>query len=140
MTRKAPVPALERLPAFRLVATPAALDAVRGPMKGLVLRTAPDEIIVILDNTDGSGGLGAMSIEDEHAIMAVDSSLMGEWVAAAEALDILQRESDWELPTRRPAFAQGAVAGIPVKLWLEDDRVLFVVAAPFAADFQERCR
>jgi hypothetical protein len=42
------------------------------------------------------------------------------------------------VPNGRPAFAQGAVAGIPTKLWLEDDQVLFIVPAPYAADFAER--
>jgi hypothetical protein len=44
------------------------------------------------------------------------------------------------LPTARPAFAQGAVANIPLKLWFEHDRVLFIVQSPFAADFEERMK
>jgi hypothetical protein len=30
------------------------------------------------------------------------------------------------------------VAGLPVKLWFEAERVLFVVAAPYATDLAER--
>ena len=37
-----------------------------------------------------------------------------------------------------PAFAQGAVADIPVKLWFEDDEVLIITPAPLAADLAER--
>lgn len=130
----------ERLAAFRLVATPAVLDAARAPAMGLVLRTAPDEIIVVFNTWSGGGAIGAMSIEDEHAIWTIDSSLLGVWIDAAEALDILERECDWELPTQRPAFAQGAVAGLPMKLWFESDRVLFIVTSAFADDFAERIR
>jgi len=30
------------------------------------------------------------------------------------------------------------VAGVPTKLWLEPERVLFLVPTPYAADFEER--
>jgi hypothetical protein len=77
---------------------------------------------------------------DPHAIIAPEGSFMGMWLPLAEALEYLERACAWELPTARPAFAQGAVANIPLKLWFEHDRVLFIVQSPFAADFEERMK
>lgn len=113
------------------------------PDEAIVLRTAGDEAVVLLGQrlaAGQSGGIGSFQIGDEHAITATDTSLYGVWVEHADALAILERECEWELPALRPAFAQGAVAGLPMKLWFEADRVLFVVAAPFATDFADRIR
>jgi hypothetical protein len=127
------VHAPERLAATRVAATSAALDAARWPAGELVLRVAPDEAVV-LSKTN------AVAISDPHAIVVPETSLFGLWMSADVALAWLALECDWALPTARPAFAQGAVAGLPMKLWLEEDRVLFVVAGPFVADFVERVR
>jgi ABC-type Fe3+-hydroxamate transport system substrate-binding protein len=131
------VPALERLPerinAIRIVATPAALDAIAWPAGALALRIAPDEAIITADVKPD-----AILIHDPHAIVVAESGFAAAWIAADEALDFLEHACEWELPRERPAFAQGAVAGLPVKLWLEQDRVLFLVPAPFAIDLKER--
>lgn len=123
----------ERLTATRVVATPAALDHATWPAGVVVLRTAPDEAIAL-------AGMNAVVVNDPHAIIERETALFGVWVEAGEALDLLERECAWEVPHERPSFAQGAVAGLPVKVWFEADQVLFVVPAPFAADFVERCR
>lgn len=123
----------ERLTATRVAATSAALDLVRWPEGAIVLRVAPDEVVVLAD-------CRAVPILDPHAIVVADRSLFGVWIQADDALAWLARECDWELPSTRPALGQGAVAGLPMTLWFERDRVLFVVAGPFAADFGERLR
>lgn len=125
--------ALEPLTATRIAATPAALDAAPWPSDAIVLRTAPDEAIVLAVITPSM-------IADTHAIVEPETALCGTWIPTDDALALLERECDWELPAARPAFAQGAIAGLPMKLWFEHDRVLFVVSAPFAADFVERLR
>ena len=127
------MPALEQLSATRIVATPAALDAAAWPQGALVLRTAPDEALVT-----PVVGQDLILPHDPHAIVARETGFAAAWVAADEALEFLERSCEWELPFERPAFAQGAVAGLPLKLWLERDRVLFIVPAPFAADLEER--
>ena len=124
---------LERLTATRVAATPAALDAAHWPNDAIVLRTASDEATVL-------AAIAPALIADAHAIVEAETALFGVWILADEALALLERECDWELPAARPAFAQGAVAGLPLKLWFERDRVLFVVSAPFATDFAERLR
>jgi hypothetical protein len=147
------VPALETLPATRIVAAPTALDSARWPDGSLPLRTAPDEVLLVhtasvsigssaphpLPTSIGSSEPHPLTT-DPHAIIAPEGSFMGMWLPLAEALAFLERACAWELPTARPAFAQGAVANIPLKLWFEHDRVLFIVQSPFAADFEERLK
>ncbi len=122
---------LERIAGTRVVASPAALDATRWPSGALAWRVAPDEVFV-------TAAVSAESINDPHAIVEPDAGFVGAWVDADRARGLLERSCEWELPAERPALAQGAVAGLPVKLWLEHDRVMFVVAAPYARDFEER--
>lgn len=124
---------MERLAATRISASPSALDAVMWPAGAIVLRTAPDEVIV-------TAVVGPSVVNDPHAIVEPETSLCAVWMTMPAALDYLARECNWELPAARPAFAQGSIAGLPVKLWFEHDRVLFVVPGPFAFDFAKRLR
>ena len=118
------MPVLKRIAATRIVAKAAALDAADIPQNSLALRFAADELFV------------TPPLHDETIILAHDlQPCLREVVRIAE---FLQQHCEWEVPNGRPAFAQGAVAGIPTKLWLEAERVLFIVPAPYAADFAER--
>ena len=123
--------ALNRLKGTRIVATPAALDNARWPSDALALRLAADEVFV-------TTAVAASAVADPHAIVAPDGGFVGAWLPLADALDVLERTCEWEPPHARPVFAQGMVAGLPVKLWFEAERVLFVVAAPYATDLAER--
>jgi hypothetical protein len=125
------VPALERMTATRIVATPAALDAAVWPAAALALRFASDEVFVTAE-------IAANFINDLHAIVVSETGFVAVWLPTDEAIDFLERSCEWELPHERPAFAQGMVAGLPLKLWFEAERVLFIVPAPFAADLEER--
>jgi len=125
------VPVFERVHTTRIVATPAALDAARWPAGHIALRTAADEMLITPPPAEPL-------VADEHAIVLAGRSLLGGWSAAALALTVLERECEWELPRARPAFAQGMVAGLPLKLWFESERVLVLVAGPFAHDLAER--
>ena len=125
------MPELKRLPATRIVATPAALDAAEWPDDTLALRLAPDELLV-------TPPIANPALDDPHAIIIADSGYAGVWLPEAEALAFLERACEWELPTQRPAFTQGAVVGIATKLWFEAGRVLLIVPAPLIADFEER--
>ena len=122
---------LKRIQGTRIVATPAALDSARWPSDALALRLAADEIFVTTQ-------VAADLIDDPHAIVAPDGGFAGLWLPTAEARDFLERTCEWELPSARPAFAQGMVAGLPVKLWLEEEKILFIVAAPYAHELAER--
>lgn len=128
--------AFERLAGTRIVAAPAALDELDLPREAVALRFAADELFVTPPLVDLSTLLAA----DAHAIAIDDAAFSGAWIQERVALDLLERHCQWPIPTARPAFAQGAVAGIATKLWLDEGRVLFVVPTPFAHEMEERLR
>lgn len=124
------MPVLERIHATRLVAAPAALEAVRWPTGAVVLRTAPDEALVIPTCTP--------EVSDPHAIVESEHGFSGMWFSAEDIRSLLERHCEWAAPAERPTFAQGSIAEIPAKIWLEQKRALVLVPAPYAAEFEER--
>lgn len=144
------MPVLERFTATRLVAAPEALDAAQWPEGALVFRFAPDEVLV-------TAVVNPAVIDDPHAIVERETGFSWAWLERKAAIDFLERECDWDLPGEMrqwgngsavercgnpelPCFAQGLIAGLPVKVWFEGDRVFFIVASPFAAELAERMR
>ena len=127
------MPALERLTGTRITATPGALDQAFWPDGAIVFRFAPDEVFT-------TAIVDASAISDSHAIVERESGFSGVWLDRAAAMDFLERECDWEPPASRPSFAQGLVAGLPLKVWFDHDRVLLIVASAFANDLMERLR
>ena len=125
------MPAFNRIHGTRIVATPEALDAASWPDGALALRIAADEIFV-------NAPVSADQIDDPHAIVVSEGGFAGVWLPAAAALAFLERSCEWALPFDRPAFVQGAVAGIPAKLWLEKEQILLLVPAPYAAEMENR--
>lgn len=125
--------ALDRLIGTRIVANPAALESAVWPEGALVFRLAGDEVLI-------NATVGREAINDPHALVEPETGFSSLWLVRAAALDFLQRECDWELPSESPAFSQGMVAGLPVKVWFEHDRVLLIVASPLAWDLAERLR
>jgi hypothetical protein len=138
MIRREIVPELKRIEAARIVATSASLDTAIWRNGTLALRIAPDELLVINETGEMGPEIARGIVKDTHAIIERNAGLAGAWVAADEALAFLERACEWELPRERPAFAQGAVADLPMKLWLEEDRVLLMVPAAYATDLEER--
>jgi hypothetical protein len=125
------VPALERLPVTRVVATPSALDALALPAH-LMLRTAPDELLI-----QPPVPSEALALADTHALVIEDCGFAGIWLDAAHAQAFLEAACEWAPPTGRPAFAQGAVAGVATRLYFEDQRVLLLIPAPMMHDFAD---
>lgn len=125
------MPALERVVGTRVVADPAALDAFAAglPATTVLIRPAPDDLFVVdLDPA-------TVAVDDPHAIIEDERGFAGGW----STLDAIRRHLEWSPPTDRPVLAQGAVAGVPAKLWIAaDDRVLVLTAAPHAAVLAER--
>jgi hypothetical protein len=141
--------ALEPLVCTRIVATVTALEAARWPTGAIVLRVAPDEMLIVRNGAADPAESADSSLDslvslvgaaDPHAIVEGDSGWRGVWVPSDLALTLVERGCRWDPPRARPAFAQGALADLPVKIWFEEDRVLFIVAAPFAADLEARLR
>jgi hypothetical protein len=123
------VPALERLFGIRVVADPAAIDAAVGalPPSSVVLRFAPDDAFAI--------GVPGARVDDPHAIIEDEHGFVGGWCS----IDDIRPHVEWSIPSERSVLAQGSVAGVPAKLWIVDeDRVLLVTAAPYAATLAER--
>ena len=114
-----------------IVADPNALDEADWPEGSLCLRIAPDEVLVTAE-------VAAGDVDDPHAIVERETGFSALWLDEAEAMERLARTCAWELPAERPAFAQGSVADIPVKLWFEKGRVLFLTQSSWVADLEER--
>jgi len=134
------VRALETIVATRIVATPAAIDALAAKVRApgadppvAVLRLADDDALVL-----GVPDATSVTIDDPHAIVVAETGFSGVWFAA-DALDAIVRPFiEWSVPTARPALAQGLIAGVPAKLWLTADRVLLFCPTAPAHDLHER--
>ena len=122
-----------RVALARVAARPAAMDAYLSTRAAgsVALRVAPDEAMLF-------GTVDSSELADPHAIVELETGFAAAWMPAAEAAEILEATCEWEIPPQRPAFAQGAVADLPVKLWLEEGRTLFVVPEPYAGELQHR--
>jgi len=125
---------LERLAGTRIVADPRAIDNLIIPGGSVALRFAPDEIYV----TPPLVGTSAVTAADPHAIIISDGAFAGAWIDEAQALDLLEMHAEWEMPSDRPAFVQGSVAGVATKLYFTEGKILFVVQAPYAHELEER--
>jgi len=128
---------LHSLPVTRVVTTAAALDTLIVPDDALVLRTAPDEALVIHAETADPDSI---TVDDPHAIVVADAGWSGGWIPTAAADTFLDGNCSWARPTDRPSFAQGMVAHLPVKLWFEADRTLFVLPHVSAHELTHRLR
>ena len=134
----------ERPEMIRIVAAPEALDKaiarVHEKMPEIImywkhppLRVATDE--ALFDETSlPREEVEAFSEElqellrtlgDPHAIIVMETGLASLSLRSSDALTFLERACAWELPKENPAFAQGAVANIPAKLWLRKEVVSF---------------
>lgn len=120
---------LEGLHTVRIVSTAEALDTATWT-DGIGMRTAPDEVLLI----DGA----APQLDDPYAIVEHDAGWVGTWLTSAESDALFRRTASWVLPTERPTFVQGMASHLPVKLWIETDRVLWVVPRSLAHEFEQR--
>ena len=120
----------ERLEATRIVAAPRALNEVEAPDGGYLVRLAPDDLLVI-------PAPERVDVADPHAIIEPETGFSAAWFDRTELVR-LQAVSAWEFPRRRPEFAQGHVAGIPVKMLFEEGGVRVLVPAVLAHHMEER--
>jgi hypothetical protein len=124
------VPALDRLRGLRVVADPASID--RATWAGdhvTVLRFAPDDAFGL----DATG----VDIDDEHAIVEDEPGFVGAWLDPADVEPYIE----WSLPTDRPALAQGSIAGVPAKLWLQGTGdALLLTSSAYADELMQRLR
>ena len=125
----APEP-FERLEATRIVAVPEALDEIESPDGGRLVRLAPDDLVVLPP-------LERVEVADPYAIVEPEAGFSAAWFDRSE-LSRLQALSAWEFPRRRPAFAQGHLAGIPVKMLFDVGGVRVLAPTVLAHHLEER--
>ena len=123
---------LNQLELTRIVAKPSALDASPWASDALVLRTAPDEALV-------QGVVDQTAVSDPYAIIERETGFFGGWINKDAATQLLISHCEWNWrPQQSPDFKQGSVADIATKLLFDDEKVLFVVPAVYAHEFEER--
>ena len=112
------MPALEPLRGLRVVADPAALDGAAGP--------APDRtdepIVVCGSRPTRRFALGATARRRSTTRTPSSRPSPASSAPADQPTSIaVGAHIEWAPPDRRPALAQGKIAGVPAKLWLADD-------------------
>jgi hypothetical protein len=120
---------IKRLHGTRIIAKPKAFDELK--INAITLRFAPDDALVL-------SKVDANAINDPHAIVIEEQGFVGVWLKHKEAIEFLKHNCEWEIPQTHPAFAQGMVAGLAMKLYFEKTKVLLVVTAPFEKVLAER--
>ena len=123
------MPALEPVDAWRVVAAPAALDAVRWIGDEVdVVRIAPDEAL----------GIGATGVDvgDPDAIVEPETGFSVALLALSD-LQTLVAHTEWSLPGNAGRTAQGKIAGVPAKLIVGDPNLL-VVQTAYADELRRR--
>ena len=120
----------ETVTASRVVAEARTIEDGSWPAGSLVLRIAPDEVLMIGD--------GEPRVIDPHAIVVPDSGWTMFRMATPNAAVVMEQCATWPLPAE--GFAQGMVAGIAAKAWVGRVEVQFLVPGVFADDFEQRLR
>ena len=129
---------LRQIVGLRVVADSSALDGAkwsgtRDPMGRdtetiVVLRIAPDEAL----------GIDARHIEldDPDAVVVTETGFVAGWCNVVG----LMAHVEWDLPDEPGSLAQGALAGVPVKVWVADDEdnLLVVTHAAYADELRKR--
>jgi len=126
-------PVVEAMVVTRIVSTSELIDSSHTAQDLIAMRIAPDELMVLGDVAEFSEWSS-----DPHAIVAADTGWAGAWLDRERATAFLLSECEWQLPSERPAFAQGMVSHLAVKLWLEEDRTLILVPSVMSAELEAR--
>jgi hypothetical protein len=122
-----------------VVATPEAIDAAAwqdaGPGPGefepLILRFAPDEAF-------GVGATG-VPLDDPEAIVEPELGYTAIMFPVDEFIDVVLPRIEWPVAPTRPAFCQGAIAGVPAKLYIDTTGAATVfVMSSYLDDFLSR--
>ena len=122
----------EPLDGWRVVAHPAAVDTLVQASAAATLRLAPDEVLV-------PGSAPPAQVADVDAIVVRDTGFVAWTLDRAELVSLAEHHVDWSVPSAGPAVAQGLVAGVPAKLWLQaDGSARLVCLRAYAHELQAR--
>jgi hypothetical protein len=130
-----PVPALKRIAATRIVATPQALDAADIPQSSLALRFAPDELFVSPPLQDEVGHPGPRSHTPSSSARA---ALPGRGCPRRPPPSFWRTIAFGKCQTAVPPLPRVRSRASPPSSGWKTTRVLFIVPAPYAADFAVR--
>jgi len=122
------VRAPEPLHGLRVVARPAAIDAIAAPIGGLVLRIAPDDAIVT--------GTATLTVDDAYSIVEAEHTFV-HWMLAPDEFEAIAHHIEWPLPGRGE-LGQGLIAGVPAKIRIDTDHVMLIVSRGLAHEVAER--
>ena len=118
----------EQLPGLRVVATPAAIDAMSLPVGAAVLRIAPDDAIVT--------GVADVALDDTFAIVEPEFTFV-QWQLTADEFAGVVHHIEWPLP-EPGALGQGLIAGVPAKIVITEDYVQLIVSAGLVHELMAR--
>ena len=118
----------ELLHGLRVVAKPAAIDAVELPNGATMLRIAPDDAIV--------AGAATLTLDDPFAIVEPEYAFV-HWRLTPEEFSDVTDHIEWPLPAAGQ-LGQGLIAGVPAKIMVASDHVLLIVSAGLAHELLER--
>jgi len=118
----------EPLRALRVVATPAAIDAMVLPTGATVMRIAPDDAIVT--------GAAHLELDDRFAIVEPEFTFVHWTLTPAEFADVVHH-IEWP-PPQPGALGQGLIAGVPAKIVIAADQVELIVSAGLAHELTAR--
>ena len=122
----------QQLVGWRIIALPAALDAVKWPTGSRVVRISPDDVFLI-------GTAEPKVAGDPHAIVTPEHGFSGIELAADQVATIAERHIEWQLPAARPSLGQGQIAGVPAKLmFAADGSALLLVACAASHEMLSR--
>jgi len=119
----------EPLTGVRVVAEPAAIDALVIAAGSTLVRIAPDDAFVI--------GAAELSVSDPHAIVERETTFAGVWVDRSLVSDWLARTAEWHLP-HEDGLSQGMAAALPIKVLTTGGRALVMVPVSFAHELADR--
>ena len=94
----------ELISGLRVVAAPAELDAMTWADDTVVLRLAPDDLLVV--------GAAVGAAQPESAIVDEEHGFVGWWLTPEELAEVAHHV-EWALTRRSPCLAQGLIAGVP---------------------------
>lgn len=115
-----------------------ALDALPPVDGATACRVAADELMLVSFSGRLDAELLAARLAPSGGLLVDQSDAYAVWTLSGVADEAFARLSAVELPPRRPAFVQGAVAGVPAKAIAEDDRIHVLVGAPLGHHLRDR--
>jgi hypothetical protein len=116
-----------------------ALDALAPQGESHRCRVAADELLLVYLGTSPNEGRTAAALEPHGGLVLDHGDAFAVWTLAGDDADeAFARLSAIELPRQRPAFVQGAVAGVAAKAIVEDRRIHVLVSSALGHHLPER--